>query len=77
MKDRFNILDTYAISRELQYFKNWRLNNIYDIDNKTFLLKFDDFQNKKKKLYHYKIWNIFISYTSSHKIEEDYLHLSV
>lgn len=48
MKDRFNILDTYAISRELQYFKNCRLNNIYDIDNKTFLLKFDDFQNKKK-----------------------------
>ena len=48
MKDRFNILDTYAIVKELQHFNSYRLNNIYDIDNKTFLLKFDDFNNKRK-----------------------------
>ena len=48
MKDRFNILDTYAIVKELQHFNSYRLNNIYDVDNKTFLLKFDDFKNKRK-----------------------------
>ena len=34
MKDRFNILDTYAIIKELQHFNSYRVNNIYDIDNK-------------------------------------------
>tara|TARA_Y100001958_G_C21240341_1_gene567843 strand:- start:1015 stop:2679 length:1665 start_codon:yes stop_codon:yes gene_type:complete len=48
MKDRFNILDTYAIVKELQYFNTYRVNNIYDIDNKTFLIKFDDFERKRK-----------------------------
>jgi predicted ribosome quality control (RQC) complex YloA/Tae2 family protein len=48
MKDRFNILDTYAIIKELQHFNSYRVNNIYDIDNKTFLIKFDDFENKRK-----------------------------
>ena len=48
MKDRFNILDTYAIIKELQHFNSYRVNNIYDIDNKTFLIKFDDFEQKRK-----------------------------
>jgi predicted ribosome quality control (RQC) complex YloA/Tae2 family protein len=48
MKDRFNIQDTYAIIKELQHFNSYRVNNIYDIDNKTFLIKFDDFENKRK-----------------------------
>ena len=48
MKDRFNILDTYAIIKELQHFNSYRVNNIYDIDNKTFLIKFDDFDQKRK-----------------------------
>jgi predicted ribosome quality control (RQC) complex YloA/Tae2 family protein len=48
MKDRFNIIDTYAIIKELQHFNSYRVNNIYDIDNKTFLIKFDDFDQKRK-----------------------------
>ena len=59
MKDRFNILDTYAIIKELQNFNSYRVNNIYDIDNKTFLIKFDDFDQKRKCF--------IISYTSDIK----------
>ena len=63
MKDRFNLLDTFVIVEDLQIFNSLRLNNIYDIDSKTYLLKFDDFEKKKKRFIIIKsgqfIYNIF------------------
>ena len=45
---KLNINEVKKITNELQQFTYLRVNNIYDIDNKTFLLKFDDFENKRK-----------------------------
>tara|TARA_Y100000768_G_scaffold378095_1_gene352116 strand:+ start:44 stop:1522 length:1479 start_codon:yes stop_codon:yes gene_type:complete len=45
---KLNINEVKKITNELQQFTSLRVNNIYDIDNKTFLLKFDDFENKRK-----------------------------
>ena len=63
MKDRFNLLDIFVVVEDLKIFNGLRLNNIYDIDSKTYLLKFDDFSHKKKRFIIIKsgqfIYNIF------------------
>ncbi|XP_048456043.1 ribosome quality control complex subunit NEMF-like [Rhincodon typus] len=39
MKSRFNTIDIRAIVSELQSFVGMRVNNVYDVDNKTYLIR--------------------------------------
>merc|ERR1711991_515828 len=40
MKSRFSNADLRAITHDLQYLIGWRLSNVYDMNNRTYLLKF-------------------------------------
>ena len=46
MKSRFSTLDIISIVDELQQYVGMRVNQVYDVDNKTYLIKFHQ-PNKK------------------------------
>lgn len=39
MKNRFSTLDLFAIIHDLKKLEGIRVHNIYDIDNKTYLIR--------------------------------------
>jgi len=39
MKTKFSTIDVMAIVAELQPYVGMRVNNVYDIDNKTYLIR--------------------------------------
>ena len=50
MKDRFTTLDVFAVVHELQRYVGWRVQNVYDSDAKTYLIKLTRCHLKKSTL---------------------------
>ena len=46
MKSRFSTLDIISILDELQQYVGMRVNQVYDIDNKTYLIKLNQPEKK-------------------------------